>query len=105
MPQKNAAHPQKNSHTNKEIQEAITLKSQVSKGTLPRIHCISLGPPPPAPPPIGKPQVNTPDLYNILDMWGGGGVLQVLQLKGAHDKINRNDGTFYKIYTFISKVC
>ena len=43
-------------------------------------------------------------------MGGGGGgegrgVLQVFTLEGTRNEINRNDCTFYKIYTFISKVC
>ena len=36
-------------------------------------------------------------IYNILDI---AGVLQVFQLKGTRNVINRNDSTFYKIYTF-----
>ena len=29
-----------------------------------------------------------------------GGVLQVFKLKGTRNKINRNNSTFYEIYTF-----
>ena len=48
-------------------------------------------------PPLENLGVNTSDLYNILDM---GGVLQVLQLEGTRNEINRNYSTFYEIYTF-----
>ena len=103
LPQNYAAYPQKNTHVDVQIQwkpVAITVKSQVSSGALPRIHHIplehhseeNLG-------------VNTSYLYNILDMRkeGGGGVIQVFQLRGTRNEINRKIMHFTKFTLLFRK--
>ena len=76
------------------------MKSHVSSGALPRIHHIPLehhseenfG-------------VNTSYLYNILDMRKerGGGVIQVFQLRGTRNEINRKIMHFTKFTLLIRK--
>ena len=91
MPQKNAPHPQKNTHDDKQIQQKPGDNSTKISG----LHCIFLDHPP-----LENFGVNTSDLYNILDMREEvGGYCKFLFI----NEINKNDSTFCKICTLSPK--
>ena len=103
LPQNYAGYPQKNTHVDVQIQWKPVGDNSEITGLLRRSP---QNPPHTSRAPLrGKLRVNTSYLYNILDMRKerGGGVIQVFQLRGTRNEINRKIMHFTKFTLLIRK--